>query len=77
MFEGDRRILPMCVISALAAKKLLHKDSEAYLVHIIDTSTPKVTLENVPIVRELSNIFLEDLLIDLTTDRSIPVSDQN
>ena len=28
-FEGDRRVLTMCVISALEAKRLLHKGYEA------------------------------------------------
>ena len=35
-FEGDRRILPTCVILALEAKRLLHKGCEAYLVHMVD-----------------------------------------
>ena len=30
------------------------------MAHIIDASTSKVTLENVPIVREFSDVFLED-----------------
>ena len=49
-FEGDRRILPTCVISTLEAKRLLYKDCETYLAHVIDTSISKVTLESVPIV---------------------------
>ena len=39
-----------CVISNLEAKRLLHKGCEAYLAHVIDTSTPKVTLENMQVV---------------------------
>ena len=35
-FEGDRKILPMCVISALEAKRLLHKGCKAYLAHVVD-----------------------------------------
>ena len=49
-FDGDCRILPTCVVSDLEAKRLLHKGYEAYLAHVINTSTPKVTLEIVPIV---------------------------
>ena len=60
-FEGDRRVLPTCVISALEAKRLLHKGSETYLAHVIDTSTLKVTIESVPIVREFSDMFPRDL----------------
>ena len=60
-FKGYRRVLPTCVISALEAKRLLHKGCEAYLTHVINISSPKVTLKSEPIVREFSNVFLEDL----------------
>ena len=59
--EGDRRILPTCVISALEAKRLLHKGCEMYLAHVIDKSSFKVTVENVPVVCEFPDVFLEDL----------------
>ena len=49
-FEGDRRALPMCVISTLEEKRLLHKEYEAYLAHVVNKSSSKVTLESVPIV---------------------------
>ena len=54
-------VLPMWVISALEANRLLHKDCKAYLAHVIDTSTLEVTLERVPIVRKFSNVFSKDL----------------
>ena len=60
-FESEHIVLPTCVISALEAKRLLHKDCEAYLAHVIDTLTLEVTLESVPIVREFSNVFFKDL----------------
>ena len=60
-FESDRRILSTCVISTLEAKRLLHKGSEAYLAHVIDKSSPKVTLDNVLVVCKFSNLFLKDL----------------
>ena len=41
-FEGDRRILPTCVISTLEAKRLLYKGCKAYLVHVVDKSTPMI-----------------------------------
>ena len=49
-FEGDRKVLPTCMLSALEAKRLLYKGCEAYLAHVIDTSSPKVTLKSVSIV---------------------------
>ena len=60
-FVGDLRILPTCMISAFEAKKLLHKGCEAYLAHVVDTSTLKITLRNVPIVQEFSNVLFKDL----------------
>ena len=56
-FEGDRRILPMCMISILEAKRLLYKGCEAYLAHMIDKSSSKVTLGNVLVVCEFSDVF--------------------
>ena len=60
-FEGDRRILPMFVISALEAKRLLHKGCEAYLAHVINKFSSEVTLDNVPVVCEFLDVFFEDL----------------
>ena len=31
------------------------------MAHVIDTSTPKVTLESGPLVQEFSDVFLKDL----------------
>ena len=60
-FEGDKRILPTCVISALEAKRLLYKGCEAYLAHVIDKSLPEMTTESVPVVCEFFDVFLDDL----------------
>ena len=48
-FEGDRKVLPMCVISTLEAKRL-HKGCEAYLAHMVDKSSLEVTLESMIVV---------------------------
>ena len=49
------------MILALEEKRLLHKGCEAYLAHMINTSTPKMTLENVLIRRDFLDVFLKDL----------------
>ena len=49
------------MISALEAKRLLHKGCEAYLAHMVDKSSLKVTLDSVSVVQEFPNVFLEDL----------------
>ena len=64
---GDHRILSTCVILALEAKRLLHKGCKAYLAHVVDTSTPKLTLRRVSMVQEFSDVFpmnLPRLLLD-------------
>ena len=60
-FEGDRKILPTCVISTLKVKRLLHKGCKAYLAHVVDKSSSKVILDSVPIMREFSDVFSVDL----------------
>ena len=61
-FVDDKKILPTCVILAFEAKKLLHKGCKAYLAHVIDKSTLEINLENVSVVCEFPNVFLEDLM---------------
>ena len=41
-FEGDQRVLPTCVISALKVKRLLYKGCEAYLAHMVYKSSLEV-----------------------------------
>ena len=69
-FVGDKRVLPTYVISALEAKRLLHKRCEAYLVHVIDIFAPEVNLENVSVVCEFSDVF-PDYLSRLPPNREL------
>ena len=69
-FVGDRRVLPICVISALEAKRLFYKGCEVYLVHVIDKSTSEMNLDNVPVICEFSDVFPEDLP-GLPSDREL------
>ena len=67
-FKSDRKILPTCVISALQTKRLLHKGCEAYLVHVVDKSTPEVALDSVPVVREFQMYFRKTCQVYLQTE---------
>ena len=60
-FDGDRRVLPTCVISALETKRLFLKGCESYLAHVVDTTVIEIKLENVLLVCEFPNVFPEDL----------------
>ena len=73
----------MCDLN-LRDKEITAKRCKSYFAHVIDTSTLKMTLESVPIVREFLNVFNEDLprlpldqelefVIDLLP-RSAPIS---
>lgn len=72
-FRGDRQILPTCVISAVKASKLLRKGCTTYLAHVIDNQVKKQELENIHVVREFRDVFLNDLL-GLPPDREIEFS---
>ena len=56
--KGDCKILPMCVTSALEARRLLRNGSEAYLARIVDKTSPKIIMDSVLIVWGFSNVLL-------------------
>ena len=60
-FQGDRKILPSCFISALVAHKLMRKGCVGYLAHIVDTSKEEIDMKEVPVVREYIDVFPEEL----------------
>ncbi|KAI5324710.1 hypothetical protein L3X38_033783 [Prunus dulcis] len=58
---GERRVLPSCLISAMTAKKLLRKGCSGYLAHVVDTRKQELKLEDIPVVRDFSDVFPDDL----------------
>jgi hypothetical protein len=60
-FWGERNVLPSCLISAVAAGKMLNRGCQAYLAHVVDTSTRTVGIEDIPVVSEFFDVFPEDL----------------
>ena len=63
------------MISALETKRLLNKGCEAYLAHVIDKSSFEVTLDNMPVVCEFPDVFLENLP-GLPLDRELEFGDR-
>ena len=49
------------VISAIQASRLMRKGCEAYLAVILDSKRGQVELEDIPVVREFSDVFPEEL----------------
>ena len=61
IFYGERRRAPSGLISAISVRWLLQKGCKGYLAHVVDTRSDEVRLENVPVVREFLDVFLNDL----------------
>ena len=49
------------VISALRAKHLLRKGSQWYLAHVVDIRKEVLKLDDIPVMREFPDVFLENL----------------
>ncbi|KAL0447839.1 UNVERIFIED_CONTAM: Transposon Ty3-G Gag-Pol polyprotein [Sesamum latifolium] len=61
VFVGDRQVVPICVISAVEARRLMLEGCEAYLAHVIDTKKVNPMLEEIPVVRDFPEVFPNDL----------------
>ncbi|KAL0340162.1 UNVERIFIED_CONTAM: Transposon Ty3-G Gag-Pol polyprotein [Sesamum radiatum] len=61
VFVGDRQVVPVCVISAIEARRLMLEGCEAYLAHVIDAEKVSPTLEEIPVVRDFPEVFPYDL----------------
>ncbi|KAL0453903.1 UNVERIFIED_CONTAM: Transposon Ty3-G Gag-Pol polyprotein, partial [Sesamum latifolium] len=58
---GERKVIPNCLISAVTAFNLIKEGCEAYLASVHDTTKVRLGVLEVPVVREFSNIFPEEL----------------
>ena len=49
------------VISAMQARRSLRKGCEAFLALVLDSKRGQVNLENIPVIKEFPDVFLEEL----------------
>ena len=70
VFYGERRRAPSGLISAISARCLLQKGCKGYLAHVVDTRSSEVRFEDVPVVRDFLDVFL-DYLPGLPPEREI------
>ena len=49
------------VISAMEARRFLRKGCEVFLALILDSKREQVNFENIPVIREFPDVFLEEL----------------
>ncbi|KAL0440174.1 UNVERIFIED_CONTAM: Retrovirus-related Pol polyprotein from transposon, partial [Sesamum latifolium] len=58
---GQRKVIPNCLISAVIAFNLIKGGCETYLASVSDTTMVNRGISDIPIVREFSDVFPEDL----------------
>ena len=62
VFRGDRKQLPIGIISSIKAGRLLSKGCSSYLAFVIYLQAFKTKPEDVAMVREFLDVFLEELI---------------
>ena len=60
-FRGLRRELSSCMISAMMAQKMLRKGCQGYLSYVVETGKEGTTLDEIAVVREFPDVFLDDI----------------
>ncbi|KAL0559141.1 hypothetical protein IC582_003731 [Cucumis melo] len=70
VFRGMRKAVSRSLISVLKAEKLLRKGCTAFLAHVVVVQREKLKPEDVPVVKEFLDVFLDDLS-GLPPDREI------
>ena len=73
VYEGTKNKISIPVISALKATKLLRHGCQGFLATIIDKEGMETKIENIAVIREYPDVFLEDLP-GLPPDREVEFS---
>ena len=60
-FYGVRKILSSSMMSVMMAGKMLRKSYPGYLAYVVEVREDDVRLEYIQVVREFSDVFLDDL----------------
>ncbi|CAN6584101.1 unnamed protein product [Malus baccata var. baccata] len=60
-FQGERRILPSSIISAIQATRLLSRGCVGFLAHVVTRDKSSLRPKDVPVVKHLTDVFPEDL----------------
>ena len=61
VFYRLRKTLPNSIMIAMKSSKMLRKSYQGYLAYAIEVRDSGSQLEDIPVVGEFSNVFLEDL----------------
>ncbi|XP_028051737.1 uncharacterized protein LOC114256318 [Camellia sinensis] len=71
--DGDGKGSSICFISSLQANRILRKGCHGYLACVVSTEQLEQKLEELPVVREFVDVFLEDLP-NLPSNREVEFS---
>nr|XP_027086619.1 uncharacterized protein LOC113708357 [Coffea arabica] len=66
----NRRVRRLPLLSAMQAHRAIRKGCEAYLAYVVDMEKEETSLEKIPMVKDFSDVFPEDLP-GLPPDREI------
>ena len=69
-FRGIRREVFSSMISAMAAQRMLYKGCQGYLAYVVETRKEGTLVDEIPVVREFLNVFLDDI-VGLPPDREV------
>ena len=60
-FKGIRRELSSSMISAMATQRMLRKGFQGYLAYVVETGKEGTMVDEIPVVRESSDVFPYDI----------------
>ena len=60
-FRGIRRELFSSMISAMVAQRMLRKGCQGYLVYVVETGKEGTLVDEIPVIREFPDVFLNDI----------------
>ena len=69
-FRGIRREVFSSMISTMAAQRMLRKGYQGYLAYVVETGKEGTLVDEIPVVREFPDIFLDDIA-GLPPDREV------
>ena len=73
IIQGIRSSVMSNVILAMQVRRFIRKGYEAFLALILDSKRGQVDVETIPVVREFSDVFLEELP-GIPLDREVDLS---
>jgi len=61
LWHREKHDTPLRIISCMEAQKCLRKGCVAFLAHVVDRKAEERKAEDIPLVKEYPEVFLEDL----------------